>query len=140
MLLWGDKTIAWFDVWSIEHFVSGMNLYLMALWLRVRFPRLSPWGYVATLCFAWEALEHYLEIGMAGPAVATWFAGVEFVGNRLVTDPLMLFLGAYCIGQCPRAGHAAKLFSLLWLAVHIFVFPHSMYLQQWLDGLIAGSR
>ena len=136
MIIWGPKTIALFDVWSIEHFVSGMNLYFLTLLLHRRFaPKgecttLSVFGWIMAICFAWEALEHYLEIGFVGETVAAWFQGVEFSLNRLITDPALIFIGAWVAMKRPRIELFAKVFSFIWLALHVFVFPDSMYLQR----------
>ena len=87
---------------------------------------------VLCLGFAWETLEHYLETGLAGPAVQYWFQGVEFWPNRLIADPLMLVLGYVIAKRHPRLVLPARIASLTWLLVHIFVFPHSMVLQRFL--------
>ncbi len=96
---------------------------------------LSIFGWIMVLCFAWEALEHYLEVGLVGDKVAYWFQGVEFWANRLVTDPLLIILGAI-LGYKQRWLNApAKFFSAIWIFVHVFVFPDSMYLQQFMPTI-----
>ena len=55
-----------------------------------------------TLAYLWEALEHYLEAGLAGAAVTYWFQGVEYWPNRLLSDPLMLVIGYWIAGRYPR--------------------------------------
>lgn len=136
MLLFGDKTLAVFDVWSIEHFVSGMCFgSLIPLVLQARSKKISSQLYFITvfaIAMTWEVLEHYLETGLAGNKVVHWFQGVEFILNRALSDPLLLLLGAYVVRLKPRLALTARLFSLGWLTVHIFVFEHSMVLQDWL--------
>lgn len=89
---------------------------------------------VLFLAFAWEAVEHYLEIGLLGTNVEFWFQGVEFWGNRLITDPLMMVGGYLLAHHVPRIVWPARILSLIWLLVHIFVFPDSMYLHHFLPS------
>ena len=132
ILLWGDKTLAFFDVWSIEHFISGINLYCLSVILRRKIHVLNIAGWIVAFCFGWEMLEHYLETGLAGNTVTNWFQGVEFWGNRMVTDPLLIFGGAMAAHHYHRLHLPAKIASALWLILHIFIFPDSMYLQRFL--------
>ena len=78
----------------------------------------------------WESIEHYLEAGLAGYTVEYWFQGVEFWPNRLLADPLMLIIGYMIAKRYPGFVNPARVLSLLWLFVHLFVFPHSMYLHE----------
>ena len=131
MLLWGEKSVAMFDVWSIEHFVTGINAYFVCSHPRAR-RIFSVVGGLVAGCYAWEALEHYLELGLAGPAVKYWFHGVEHPMNRLVGDPLVLFFGAFVAHGRAYLSLPAKIFSATWLFIHIVIFPHSMVLQAYL--------
>ncbi|MEC9259119.1 MAG: hypothetical protein VX541_11515 [Candidatus Poribacteria bacterium] len=79
--------------------------------------------------YFWEAIEHYLETGLVGDVVSDWFQGVEFWANRLVADPLMMILGYYLAQRFPRLVNPARVCSIVWFFVHVFVFPHSMYLH-----------
>lgn len=137
MHLFGLKTESWFDVWSIEHFISGILLtsLLCFIWPKIKQPPVSDNKvpiYIAllTLAFLWECVEFYLEAGYSGnPRITYWFQGVEFWGNRLITDPLMMIAGAYTYLSVKRILLPARLFSMAWLTLHIFVFQHSMYLH-----------
>lgn len=149
--IWGIKTEAIFDVWTIEHFFSGVsigagvilhnNKHIGGLidavkdgvfhhkkinWLKYRYDIFL----LLFLAYIWETLEHYLETGLAGEAVAFWFQGVEFWPNRLITDPLMLILGYMLVKKFPKCVWPARIFTISWLIVHIFIFPHSMYLHE----------
>jgi hypothetical protein len=98
--------------------------------------KLHSW-YFATIgvlfvAYIWETLEHYLETGLAGERVVYWFQGVEFWPNRLISDPLMLILGYMLAKRFPVIIWPARALSLIWLLVHVFIFPHSMYLQEFL--------
>jgi len=134
MRLVGHKTTAMFDIWSVEHWVTGMCIgAAMHLAVRRKMPALDAVTYyalVAMVAFAWEVIEHYLETGLAGQAVAYWFQGVEHWSNRMVSDPLLVLLGACLVRRCPKLTVPARLFSLAWLGVHVFVFEHSMVLQE----------
>lgn len=150
--LWGVKTVAIFDVWSFEHILSGLSVgdtvkrhtrkHLNNIFKDLGAKKDSKHHHkhksiirldligVLFLAYIWEAIEHYLESGVAGNTVAYWFQGVEFWPNRLISDPLMLVLGYYIAKKYPVLVWPARGLSLIWLLVHIFVFPHSMYLHQ----------
>ncbi|MCF7862014.1 hypothetical protein K9M79_07275 [Candidatus Woesearchaeota archaeon] len=142
--LWGLKTVAIFDVWSIEHLLSGLSIgslvkkdnrrHLKKYYPSINFTkstkiRIDFLG-IMFLAYMWETLEHYLEEGIAGKAVEYWFQGVEFWPNRFIADPLMLIIGYWLACRYPKLVIPARIFSGIWLFVHIFVFPHSMYLHE----------
>jgi len=150
-IFWGYKTQAIFDVWSIEHFLTGVSVGTIVLLnnhkslgqifeaVKDKFhPKklhLLKYKYdlifLLFIAYVWETLEHYLETGLGGGTVAYWFQGVEFWPNRLLADPLMLILGYLFAKRFPKTVWPARVLSLLWLIFHVFVFPNSMYLQQW---------
>ena len=98
-MLFGCKTDAWFDVWTIEHFITGIGLGGgIAAWRMLFFKREQDTlrfdcVWLLFIAYLWEASEHYLETGMAGRSVTFWFQGVEFWGNRLIADPLSVLAG-----------------------------------------------
>tara|TARA_B110000438_G_C15338915_1_gene447031 strand:- start:97 stop:540 length:444 start_codon:yes stop_codon:yes gene_type:complete len=141
-IIWGVKTVAILDAWSIEHLLSGMSVGFFVsdfnknLLLKYNIPNPSIFlkkhmDFVAIffLAFLWETVEHYLEEGLAGDWVAYWFQGVEFWPNRLIFDPLIMYLGFLIIGRFPKFIFLARILSFFWLFVHLFIFPHSMYLH-----------
>ena len=139
--LWGPTTVALLDVWSIEHVLAGLSIGALVIKARAfvllgdePMPRLVNVRVdllgVLFLSYLWETVEHYLEEGLAGDAVAFWFAGVEAWGNRLLTDPLMVVLGYLVVARHPRLVWPARVLSAAWLVVHVFLFPHSMYLHE----------
>jgi hypothetical protein len=145
-VIWGLKTQAIFDVWSIEHVLSGISI---GRFIRVRNDHemekilgkknnvISKWFDVTGvlwIAFMWEAVEHYLETGLLGFKVEYWFQGVEFWGNRLLADPLLLLFGYWIAKRYPKYVLPARILSAIWLLVHIFLFPDSMYLQRVLFG------
>jgi hypothetical protein len=154
MLLFGLKTEAAFDLWSLEHLANGIAMAAVAESLVRKFIQKYVKGadalddksalrqtftFLLVLVFAlfWENAEHYVEAGLLpgtlGAAITHWFQGVEHWTNRLIADNLMIMLGWFIYNRHSKRERifwAAKVFSTLWLAVHIFVFPHSMYLQE----------
>jgi hypothetical protein len=141
--LWGVKTVAIFDIWSIEHILSGVSVGSAVRrhtkWeLKRLFPSLMHSYHsfhfdvsgVLLLGYFWETIEHYLETGLAGVKVEHWFQGVEYWPNRMITDPLLLVLGYVIAKRYPKLVFPARIFSITWLLVHIIVFPDSMYLQR----------
>lgn len=142
-ILWGLKTLSWFDIWSIEHVLSGIsvghavkkkNHHVFLNKLGIQISQITTHHFdlmgVGFFAYAWETIEHYLETGLAGERVAYWFQGVEFWGNRIIADPLLLVLGYFIAKKYPALVIPARILSVAWLLVHVFVFPHSMYLQQ----------
>lgn len=142
-MIWGLKTVAFIDIWTFEHFLSGISIGMVIMSIHSRYlysqlkiatetRKTSYMDIVAVLLLAymWEALEHYLEAGLVGKTVTYWFQGVEFWGNRLICDPLVTVAGYYLAKQHAFLVQPARVISLLWLLVHVFVFPHSMYLHE----------
>jgi len=140
-MIWGDKTVAWFDVWSIEHFISGVTagglvylIFAKTLFKDKQLDEVSKniIAFIAVmfLAYLWETAEHYMENGTTGvEAVTYWFQGVEFWGNRLITDPLLVGIGGIIGIKYKILAWPARVFSFTWLFVHIFVFPHCMHLH-----------
>jgi hypothetical protein len=146
-VLWGYKTVALFDAWSIEHILSGISIgtavtinnkkHFKNIFKEftnlihhnnksvIHFDIIG----VLFLAYFWESIEHYLELGLAGTTIEYWFQGVEMWANRLITDPLMLVIGYYIAKQFPWLIWYARFLSIIWIFIHIFIFPHSMYLH-----------
>ncbi len=139
-MLFGHKTVSWFDVWSIEHFVAGITLGTIVVAFQRCFgdknalsSRADAFYFLLLIlmcAYFWETLEHYIEIDAFGwPKIAAWFHGVEYFPNRMITDPIMLVLGAFLVRKWQIFCWPARIFSVAWLVVHIFIFPHSMWLH-----------
>lgn len=141
--LWGHKSVAFLDVWSIEHVIMGISIGAFCIkfadYIVHRFftgqrepKRLRNFIsvlFLLSLAFYWEVLEHYLEVGLLGPAVEHWFAGVEHWSNRLISDILVVLLGYWLYVKYVWLEWPARAFSVVWLGTHIFIFPDSMYLH-----------
>ena len=143
MVIFGLKTEAWFDIWSIEHFLSGITVLCVAKFVSHKYvfnnnsslsdnlPLKFYLSFILCLCYMWEAIEFYLEAGYTNiEGVTHWFQGVEFWGNRLITDPLLSVIGASLGIRYPKLLWPARILCLSWLLVHIFYFPHSMYIHE----------
>ena len=142
-MIWGLKTIAIFDVWTFEHFLSGLSIGALAVSCNMKIfkskldldsrdikTRYFDLIFVLLIAYAWETVEHYLESGLTGDVVAYWFQGVEFWANRIISDPLITVVGYYIAVRNPKLVTPARILSLIWLLVHVFLFPHSMYLHE----------
>ena len=142
-MIWGLKTLSFFDIWSFEHLLSGISIGAFSLYVNKRmFIKISGNNqkeintsyfdiiFVLFIAYAWETIEHYLENGLMGEAIMYWFQGVEFWANRLISDPLLTIIGYYISKKYSFFVTPARIISLLWLLVHIFLFPHSMYLHE----------
>jgi len=139
-IFWGEKTAAIMDFWTIEHFFSGIILasfvqkFSQKIFEKTKISRSQKKYFnlifILFLAYFWETIEHYLETGAAGKAAADWFCGVEFWANRILADPAMLLLGFFFAQKFPRFFWPARIFSFLWIFVHIFIFPHSMFLHE----------
>lgn len=143
MLLWGCKTEAMFDLWSVEHFINGIALaggarFIVGIVskkteLSQSAQKAVSFFLVLSVALFWEALEHYLESGVLpgafGKRVTEWFYGVEHWSNRLIGDTLTVMLGWRVYHWKPGLAIPAKAVSAAWVLVHVFVFPHSMYLH-----------
>lgn len=142
-IIWGVKTIAMMDVWTIEHLLSGLSVghavkknnhkvFEKKLGIEAHNVITKHFDIIGVLFLAylWETIEHYLEIGLAGETVQYWFQGVEFWPNRIIFDPLMLVLGYLIAKKYPKLVKPARICSFIWLFVHIFIFPHSMFLHE----------
>jgi hypothetical protein len=139
-VLFGDKTVAWFDVWSLEHLISGMSGLTLAAYaiaylyssevMSARVGRHMQLLLLLCMAYLWECIEHYLEAGYTGiEAITYWFQGVEFWGNRLITDPLLMVLGGIIAQRYSFISLPARIFSGCWITIHVGFFPHSMYLH-----------
>jgi len=149
--IWGLKTISIFDVWTFEHILTGISVgtgviisnrkSLGEIFNSVKDKIFHPHKlnlilykydiiFLLFIAYIWETLEHYIETGLMGQWLMQWFAGVEFWPNRLISDPLMLVLGYFLAKKFPVLVWPARVLSLLWIVVHLWIFQDSMYLHK----------
>lgn len=135
-VLVGDRSVAIFDLWSLQHFCGGV--LTGAVLARLAGRRLYAERVFAAAAFllalAWEAAELAMEAGLFGPAVAHWKGSFEHWGNRLVGDPLMVTSGALLSRRFPRAWLVVILPAAIWLALNV-TSPNSMSIQRLIFGL-----
>ncbi len=142
-MIWGLKTVAIFDVWTIEHFLSGISIGALAVRCNMKIfknkldldsqdikTQYFDLIFVLLVAYSWETAEHYMENGLMGDVVSHWFQGVEFWANRILSDPLITIVGYYIARANPALVTPARIVSLIWLLAHVFIFPHSMYLHE----------
>lgn len=98
---------------------------------------------VLVAAYAWEAFEHYLEADSSA-IVMNWMQGVEFIGNRMITDPLLVLAGALIFRQwgTERLALGARVFIAVFVFTHVFVLPDCMALQRLLPefGTLFGAK
>jgi hypothetical protein len=136
------KTVAWFDVWTFEHILSWLSMwhavrksnhtvFKKKLWLEKSHITTRYFDIIGVLFVAYlrETIEHYLESWLTWESVKYWFQWVEFRWNRIIADPLMMVIWYLIAKKYPRLIMPARVLSIVRLLVHIFVFPHSMYLH-----------
>ena len=144
MVLWGHKTIAMFDLWTLQHIASGIAMAFVAglivkkIAQRYEINAVSQQIILLLMVLAasllWECVEHYLESGAVrgeiGLRISHWFQGVEHWTNRIIGDTLAVLLGWYLYTKNKWLAIPAKVFSVLWMALHIVIFSDSMYLHR----------
>lgn len=126
-MIFGDKTVAFFDIWSIEHLMVGI---ILAFILNLIFPNKRT-NIVLLLLFScfWECLEHYLEEGLLGEKIQNWLAGIEYWGNRLIGDNLVMLIGCLIYNKYPKSIYISLILSGCFLALHL-CYPSSMDIQK----------
>jgi hypothetical protein len=140
LILWA-KTEAAFDIWSIEHLVSGMVIGAIVDFIVKKY--FLKWEKVSrslelkidfilvlTISIFWENLEHYIEVWLWWQRVEVWMQWVEHWSNRLIFDDTMVLLGWFIRTKQNKVVWFARIFSFVWIFFHIFVFPDCMYLQR----------
>jgi hypothetical protein len=141
MLLFGFKSEAALDVWSLEHFANGIAMAAAAKMvvkkyfkykkieqsieeLRPSLEKLFTFILVFVFALFWENVEHYVEGGVlpgyVGSLITNWFAGVEHWSNRLVADNLMVMAGWYLYNSSQKKDSPDRLLkkqnTLFWAA------------------------
>ncbi len=121
--IWGHKTISVFDIWTIQHVVSGMTVSYITIGMRNKF--FHPLALMLLFVITWEVWEHYGET-VTPPAIMAWFGGTEHWVNRMIADPMAAILGFYLIKTHPYMISYARYFSIVFIGFHLVV-GSSMY-------------
>ncbi|MFA5130630.1 MAG: hypothetical protein WC477_07025 [Patescibacteria group bacterium] len=131
--LMGDRSVAVFDLWSLQHFCAGILLASIA----IRIASLGLWreklGMILLFEICWEALELSMESGYFGQTIAQWKGGFEHWSNRLIGDPLMVIIGALVAKKFSSAWKIIFIPATLWLLLNIS-YSSSMHVQHALFG------
>lgn len=123
-ILFGDKTVATFDLWSGQHLLTGMILGAV---LRNR--SRQPFLVVIIIAYGWEVVEWSMESGWWGSAVAHWKHGHEHWSNRLFSDPLMAMVGAKLSLRFRVLIWVAIPVTIIWCVANILA-PDCMAIQR----------
>lgn len=172
--IFGHKAAAIFDLWSIIHLLSGFVISSFYIDRSKRdkeinekkiqfkaFRFLSSISkdslVILLLAYLWELAELKAEQGLFGRAIMNWFDGVEYLGNRLFFDPILVLLGfklgrwvfsymdsriqvnssvdGIAYTRIPSllynsAKWGSRFILAAWLYVNVFLMPHSMMFQE----------
>jgi hypothetical protein len=128
--LFGDRRDAIFDLWSVQHFCTG--ILIGTVLMRTTLTRL-PWRsvllLVLLLALCWELIELLMEGGFFGAAISRWKDGFEHWSNRLVGDPLMVSSGSLVGRRYANAWKVVSAPAAIWLVLNA-ASPSSMYVQR----------
>jgi hypothetical protein len=131
-LLIGDRRDAAFDLWSLQHFCSGILLGALLTRLRLASDSLTRLvGICLLLALAWEATELAMEAGWFGASISDWKDGFEHWSNRLAGDPLMVSTGGLIGRLYRRAWKIVLVPASAWLVLNV-ASPSSMTIQRML--------
>jgi hypothetical protein len=129
----GERSEAAFDLWSFQHLLAG--ILISAIIFRMR--RFRSWSERMTMVllveFIWEVAELFMEAGCFGQRIAAWKGGFEHWSNRLVGDPLAVFLGVLLAKRFPSSWKIALFPAAIWLGTNI-TYKSSMFIQHFLLG------
>jgi len=128
----GDKKNALFDLWSINHFLSGV-VFSTALYKYLEARNYNTFKYyvvfLACAASGWEILELTIEHLSQGATLFIWLNGNEHWANRLIGDYVMFVLGGLLGFKMKSAWKFSIILLLLLLAANALL-PSSMYLQE----------
>jgi hypothetical protein len=124
----GNKTEAMVDLWTFQHFCTGIIVCYITIAFRNVIKR--PLIIAIAIVISWEFIEIFLEVS-SNEATMYWFAGVENDWNRFLVDPLVTVIGFNFVKQCPQILWPAIVGCLSFLGVNL-MSEDSMALQKWL--------
>ncbi len=130
----GHKTSSFFDLWSIQHFLSGSVLGMM---LTSKNRPVYVWRLLA-IALTWECFEWSCEAGVFGQPIAHWLCGEEHWSNRLIADPLLYLVGAHFGVRRPELRRLVSFLIIVWFTANLLE-PTSMDIQERLFQLLAAS-
>lgn len=134
-MLIGDRSEAMFDLWSFQHFCSGILIGSLLAYVGVA-SKLTRQRFVLlilVIALSWEVTELAMESGLFGQAVAHWKRGFEHWSNRFIGDPGLVILGGLLARRFKSAWKWVLVPVSVWLVANI-ASPDSMSIQQLLFG------
>ncbi len=122
-VLWGVKDVALFDVWCLQHLLSGFILGFLVGKLK-KIPTISPAHVIGLIVFAytWEAIEYNLETSSIDN-LRVFIGGIEYRWNRILVDPLFMVIGFYLSFVLPLSKTKRYTLVVFWLSfalIHIY--------------------
>lgn len=114
-VLWGHKTVALFDLWTLQHIATGA--IIAHVLTRTNYASQSTLWTIIMLSLFWESLELILELGhLQGlREIGIWTGGVEFWVNRVFIDPLAMIFGAAMYKYNKKIFSYSFIFTIVWL-------------------------
>jgi hypothetical protein len=120
-IFFGDESIALFDLWSIQHFLSGVLIISFFLLPKNTVGEIKNWQkiipFILFVALSWEAMEIYFETGV----IIKGWTGSEHWSNRIITDPLMALLGGVVGYITKDSWRVAIVPAIFWLILKIFL-------------------
>ena len=134
-ILFGYRSEAVFDLWSIQHFVSGVFVGSVLIHLKLFSPKqlLKFVSIVFLVALLWELFELFGEIGLFGQAVSDWKLGYEHWANRFVGDILLAVVGSLIAYNYNACWKIVLLPAVVWLVLNVTA-SDSMAIQRSLFG------
>ena len=122
--LFGHKTHALFDLWSLQHFATGCLLGwgIQTIMVSRNEPldtmTLTAWTSLIMISVVWEIVEWSGEIDSLGSRIAVWKDGLEYWANRCITDVGLVLSGGLLVRRFPTLLLPALLFTLIWVPLN----------------------
>ncbi|MEA1929668.1 MAG: hypothetical protein U9M92_02180 [Patescibacteria group bacterium] len=130
--LLGNRNVAIFDLWSIQHFLSGIIIAALLAKFFVKSKSLAIGEYILVIliiAMSWEAMELAMEKGVVGQIVSHWKDNHEHWGNRLIGDLLMVVLGGLLGRKYSWTWKIATIPAALWLILNA-ISPTNIFIQE----------
>jgi len=140
--LFGHKSTAIFDLWSIQYFLSGIILTGL-IYLPANEPtfidKVNYFLLICWLAYFWEFIELFMEAGYFGRQNAAWKDGFEHWSNRFIGDPLTAILGMLVYLNFHWTIWPALILNLTWFILNLRR-AHSMEIQNEIIQFFKGTK
>lgn len=148
-MIWKEINSAFLDIWSIEHIVSGILLWIILSfvidfifdkylvgwekkilkkypWFHKKTKRLLEIFWILFVVYFWETLEHYCEVWLLWEYVRN-IVWVEYWINRIVSDPLLALFWFFIYTKFHRVNYFITFFLVIWFIAHIIILFYNIY-------------